>query len=183
MDFMFITILLSFYRSAEGFQGQEQGLVLTGKRNKTVVFTEIAGAIVFGIHKQTYASGLIRDENGSMYCLCEQKGSVSLALMPERYCKPGEAHCRQVVLGIHGKVRRREMFCGDLTKRKREESQNDCWLVTIDEDKGTGESFFSMLSGCGLEKCIQFCNATIKGSAIVFAGKRLYFEHRRFFLC
>lgn len=144
---------------------------------------EIAGAIVFGIYKQTYAPGLIRDENGSIYCLCEQKCAVSLALMAERYCKPGESHCRQVVPGIQGKVRRREMFCNDLTKCKGEESENDCWLVTIYEDKGTGETFFAMLPGCGLEKCIQFCDAAIKGSAIMFAGKRLYFEHRRFFLC
>lgn len=144
---------------------------------------EIAGADVFGIYKQTYASGLVSNENSPLYRFSNQKGPVSLALMLESYREAGEAHRGKVVFGIYGGVRKRTMFCFNLAKRKGEESQDDDGLVSFSKDKGAREPFFSMLPGCGLEKDIQFRNSTIKDGAIVFTGKWRYFKHRRFFLC
>ena len=145
-------ILLPFYRSAECFQRQKQSFVLFRKRDKANAHVEISGVAALSVYKQAYAPCLVCDENGPVDRLCDQKGSVSFALMPERYRKAGEAHCGKAVFGIHGGARRRKMLCCNLTKRKGEEPQNAGGLVTFSEDKGTGESFLSMLPGCGLKK-------------------------------
>ena len=156
---------------------------MSRKRDKTIAHVEISGLVAFGVHKQTYAPGLVCDENGPMDRLCDQKGPISFALMPERYREAGEAHCRKAVFGILGGVRRGKMFCCNLAKRKGKEPHNAGGLVTFSEDKGPGKPFFSMLPGRGLKKGVQFGNAAIKGSAVVLTGKRSYFKHRRFFLC
>jgi hypothetical protein len=136
---------------------------LSRKRDKTIAHVEIAGLVAFGVHKQTYAPGLVSDENGPMDRLCDQKAPISFALMPERYREAGEAHCGKAVFGIHDGVRRRKMFCCNLAKRKGNKPYNGGGLVTFSEYKGPGEPFFSRLPGRGLKKGVQFGNAAIKG--------------------
>lgn len=144
--------------------------IVSGKRNKSVMFVKGTRIRVFRIHKKTYNPSLVRDQHRAVARFSKQEFPITLSLISAGNSQAGKPDSRETMPGIFFGIRRGQLPGTDFTQRKREETDDRVWTRLVGKDKGPRYPLRDVLPGSGLEKCVQLRYSAIKIGAVVVAG-------------
>ena len=127
-----------------------------GNRKKSVAFVESSGRIILGIHKKSDDARLFGNESRSVYRFGKQQFAVTLFLLLARDGKSRQSDGRESVQGVVPGPGGWELLRVQFAQREGKETEDG--RRAVGEDKGTRDPLLGMLTGCRLEKSVQFSN-------------------------